>query len=633
MLMNFFGFKHTISSFKELLSNKSLEVEEIKDALKNGLEINAIDEHGDTFLHYAIKHHFLKAAKALVESGIDVDIKDNNNNTPIYLSVEKSYKTIIQAIVQTKRVDLSQLKDNRSLLQDAILQGNKEIVNIFLKTNINKNHIDAHGRNIMFDAIANGNERLIDNILDVEDLKLNVVDNNGETILHEKNVIENDKLAIKLIKKGADPTILDTNQKSYLLHVALRGMETEAIIDAALESGVNINSSVRNKNSILMEIMFSFARLSEDESDRRDDLMAMASKLVKKGVNVSATNDKGETVLFNAARKHDIQACSFLLKEDTPVNIKNNKGNTVLSELVFNGIKSLDIIYLLLKYGADASHKNKTNQTISEIVNELILYVHGNIETINIPDDKINSNGQYMRLLEVILEISSFNVNTISSEGEPLFFKSLLFGNRPLFELYCKHGININTVNSRGNSIFSRYVGKMSSLESLPKDFRDVVIMLLDKKININYQDETGKTVLSKLISSHNMDAFRILFAVTRFNFFLQDNHGYTIIHDCVSTANVNFVKLVDQIVPKLKNIPDNIGILPITYAAIFAEQELVLKLIDLKSDFTSGIRIPKLVKQKFIPLLKNLDELKSENKDVSYKLNILKDQIRRDFQ
>jgi ankyrin repeat protein len=128
------------------------------------------------------------------------------------------------------------------------------------------------------------------------------------------------------------------------------------------------------------------------------------------------------------------------------------------------------------------------------------------------------------------------------------------------------------------------------------------------------------------------MPAFRILFSVSKFNFMLQDNRGFTLIHDCISTSNITIIKLIDQLEPKLKNIPDNIGLLPIAYAAIFGNLKLVLTFMNLGSNFTSNKVLSSGAKKKFAPLLKNLDKLQSEDTNELHKLNILKEQILRDF-
>jgi len=633
MLKSLFNKKYTIEMFRDMIKQRPPDLDEMQKAIDSGIDIDFMDKKGETFLHYTIKKNLTACAKFLIEHGINVNELDSEEYSPIYLAIAKSNRIITQALIDTKKINLNQLKDNRTLLQDAILQGERSIVNMLLQTNIDRNHIDNQGRNILFDAIGNGNQRIIEMILELDDLDANVIDIEGKTILHQSTVLKDDELAIQLIQNGADPTILDAEDKSYLLHIALRGGDTEAIIDAALEAGFNINSYVRNKNSILMEIMFSFAKLSRSEMDRRDELMAMASSLVKKGIDVNAVNAQGETVLFDAVRRLDIQACAFLLKEKTPVNTVNNEGNTVLSEIIYEGIQALDIVCLLLRHGADLKYKNEFNQTIIEVVDELVLYSHGNIENTHYDNKHIHRDGQYMRLLKDMLEMSNYSINSLTSDGEPLFFKSLLYGNRPLFTLYYNHGININAVNIRGNNIFARYAGKMASQDVLPKEYRDIIIMLIDKKVDINITNKDGKSILSQLVGLQNMHAFRILLSVTKFDLMVQDNRGFTIIHDCISSSNVTVIRIINQIEPKLKNVPDNIGLLPIAYAALFGNLPLVLLLMDLESNFTSNKILSNAAKMKFKPLLANLSKLESEDANINHKLDVLKEQIIKDFQ
>ena len=632
MLNKLFNKKYTTETFQKLLSSKPVNLKEIKRALDNSMDINTINENGDSFLHYCIKKGLTSSAKLLISEGIDISSTDSTDCTSLYLAIDKSNKTITKLLLAKPGININELNNNRTLLQEAVLQGDISIITMLLSTNIDKNHIDNRKRNVLFDAIANGNEKVIDTILSIKDLDLNIYDFENKTILHQDNILKDKELALKLISKGADPTLLDGDDKNYLLYTSLAGTIDDDIIEASINAGFNINKQLRDRNSILMEIMFAFSKLSDAEQERRDDLLAIASNLVDKGIDVNALNAKGETVLFNAVRKRDLRACAFLLKKKTPINVVNAKGETVLSECVVHGIQCLDIIFLLLRNGADISHVNKYKKSIIEILNELILYTHGNIDSIYIPDTLIDKDGQYMRLLKEILENTKYDVNHLCSTGEPLFFKSLLFGNRPLFTLYYNHGVNINTVNTQGNTIFARYVGKMASLDELPDDYRDVVIMLIDKKVDINKRDENGKTIFSQIITSNNMNAFRVLFALNKFDFFIQDNKGFTLIHDCIATSNETVIKLIDQIKPSLKNISDKIGLLPITYAALFGNLKLVMLFINLESNFTSAKKLSQPAKERFKPLLVNLDKLVSDDDNIQHKLDVLKEQIIKDF-
>ncbi len=602
MIKNLFNKKYTVATFEKLLFTKPIDLKEIQKAIDSGIDIHKKDNK-NTYLHKAIEKNLSSCAELLINNGIDVILEDNNNHTPIFLAISKGNRTITQALLKTKKIDLDQLHGNRSLIQDAVIHGERQILQLILEygKGSNINHIDAKGRNIIFDAVIDNNEQIIDIILTVDNLNLNILDGEGQTILHLKQVFANDELAKKLIQHGANPTILGNEEKSYLLHVVLDNIGTEDIVTVAVESGFDLNTPLKDNNSILMEITKVFIATDVLDIERREHLISMTR---------------------------------VLLEHEADANFINNEKESVLSKLVYRGVLDWDLTSLFLQYGADLSHQNRADQTIVEIISDLTLFTHENIHRVSpdIDTELIAEGAQYIIFLQKILDISEFNINIMSSEDEPLFFKSLLFGHRPLFTLYCKYKIRINSVNRRGNNLFSRYVGKMSSFDTLPKDFREVVGMLVDKKISVNAQDKNGKTMLSKLITANNMQAFRVLFDVTHFDYMLTDNRGFTILHNCISSSNLTIIKLVDANEPKLKNIPDNMGILPITYAALFGQVDLVLEFIALESTFSSNKPIPKTAKVKFIPLLANLNKLVDENPNKQHLLDTLKEQILKDF-
>jgi hypothetical protein len=64
--------------------------------------------------------------------------------------------------------------------------------------------------------------------------------------------------------------------------------------------------------------------------------------------------------------------------------------------------------------------------------------------------------------------------------------------------------------------------------------------------------------------------------------------------HTAIWNAQYQVMKKIHLIDKDCVNIPDIYGILPMTYAAILGNQELVLLLIYLNANVKSGIKIPK---------------------------------------
>ena len=114
----------------------------------------------------------------------------------------------------------------------------------------------------------------------------------------------------------------------------------------------------------------------------------------------------------------------------------------------------------------------------------------------------------------------------------------------------------------------------------------------------------------------------------------IQDLQGRTVIHNAVWSKKTSIVKKIYTISPISINIVDNYEILPITYAALLGNQELVITLLHLNSNISGRKRISEKAIKKFSPMLKNLKKLKIGIEDFGLikKIDILILQIVKDF-
>ena len=99
-------------------------------------------------------------------------------------------------------------------------------------------------------------------------------------------------------------------------------------------------------------------------------------------------------------------------------------------------------------------------------------------------------------------------------------------------------------------------------------------------------------------------------------------------------SSYLELLKIVYGVDRNIQAISDNFNILPITYAALLGNKNIVTEFLKRNTILTSGKKIPKAAKIKFQPMLKNLINLVTdldENDDLR-KLSIFKDQVERDF-
>jgi ankyrin repeat protein len=413
-------------------------------------------------------------------------------------------------------------------------------------------------------------------------------------------------------------------------------MEAKELIHASLKAGNDVNSRVSNNNSILMELIAASSKLNEKETDRRKSLLNISKVFLKKGIEINAIDDNGETALFRAVRTYDIELISFLLSQGIDINIRNKDYETVLSIIVYQGIEYIDILFLLLRYKADPTIKNENHKTLYEILNELVLHTH-NKKIIKDEKvlSKINQSGQYLLVLKELLQTNTQKLDYHDSKGDPLFFEPLLNDHFPMFKLYIKNGLFINNKNKRGHNIFFEYVLKVFENDNENIDFQNNISMLISSKLDQNFQDYDGSTVVHKIMNtSCNINLFDTLTQIVLFDYGITDTLGRTVMHTAIWNAQYQVMKKIHLIDKDCVNIPDIYGILPMTYAAILGNQELVLLLIYLNANVKSGIKIPKQALEKFTPMLKNLNSLKTEIycEDTLSKIDIVIDQVKADF-
>lgn len=607
MLQKLFKKKEPASErfLKELLK-KDCDTKTLEKLLgKNEVNINHQDQNGDTFLHIALKTKKVKNVSWLLSQKIKTDITNKDNLTAFDIAVSHQNHRIAKTLLSTSKVNLNK-KDNfgRTALQDSVILGDHEMAKILLEGGANINAKNNNNRNVIYDALAYGNSEFLEYLLSFKNVELNNLDTNKDSILTHKTVKENDDIAIMLIKNGADPTLINSDGKNFLCNYALKGIDALDVINTIIKCGFNINSKTANGHTVLMELIEKALILHKKEDEQeRQSILALANALLNKGLDPNIVNNKGETALFHAIRFNDEQIVDLLLSYNIDVNIKNSKKQTPLSVAVYQGGKSFNIIQKLLKNNADSTVKNFKNKTLFESLNEILLH----------PQIDNTRYEQYLKILKEMLAYNQKDLNYLNSIGQPLFYRPLASNNITVFRMYVKAGLDLFKLNKNGHNLFFEYVVKVFEDNNPNIDFQSALSILVSSKLNHNMQDETGWTAVSKVIVTTpcNLNLFKTLIKVVKFDYTLSDKLGRTPMHSAVWKGRADIVKLINFVDPNIKETPDNYGILPIVYAALLGNQNLVSTFISIKSKSTiENSYISQAAINKFKPMLKNLSKL-----------------------
>lgn len=635
-MLRLFSKKFTNKSLLDELLKKNVDEKKLNEILNSRqVSINYFDKDGNNFLSICLKNSQFKSALWLIDNNINLNMPDQDLKYPIDIAIEKNNLTIVKAILDKGNTDLNRKdKYGRTMLQNSVLFGYYTISKILIQYGTDVNSVDLNKRNVIFDAISFGDEKCIETLIAIKELELNNIDINQETIMHHPLIKKNSPLAKVLIESGAQTTIKDKNGKTFLCNTALKGIEYYDLVDTALKHGADINSTVGNNNTILIELISVIVKL--EDGDYKTSLLSVCTNLIVAKIDKNAINDSGETALMIAVKASNIELVKFLLSYGVSTDIQNHNGETALFEAVYKGIENINIILLLLKYKANTLITNNRNETIYEALNNIILHIN---EKCYLEDKsivkKLDHEGQYMSILIDLLKWDKRSLNFLDSNGDPLFFKPLCYDVPSLFKLYIKQGLDVHNKNSLNQNIFFAYVYHVFENDLEHINFQSNLSMLLSAKVDHNETDESGWSVVDKIIGTKcNINTFNTLLRIVRFDYGSVDNLGRSMLHTTVWFDNHHALKSIHRKDDRVLNISDTYGILPITYAALLGNQKLVLLFISLNTNVKSTIDIPKAAIEKFSPMLKNLDKLKDniDDEDTIRKINIVIDQVQRDF-
>lgn len=634
MLQKLFGKKSfTIENFIEELFRENLNTKWIEEALETkSIDINYQDKSGDTFLMMCLKKKRYDVASWLLEKNADPSIKNNEYKTAIDIAIEKNKLQIVEELLKHPKLDINQ-KDNygRSLLQNMVVSGNLSMAKTLIKNGANINALDGKKRHIMYDALSYGDHSFVEYLLSLKNIELNDIDDDGNTLMQHPQIEQNDLLAKDLLIAGCNPTVLNSKGESYLFKTALRGKEAEPIIEVALIHGANVNEKTLSNNTIMMELFLKATQFEKKDEAKKQSVLRTIKKMLHHRGDINALDAKGESGLFTAVKLRSMEFINFLIDSGIDPNIQNHQGETVLEYLVYDDMKYADILKTLLSYGIDPKLKNKKGQSAFEILTNIILHINGNNP---LTDDKlialIDPDGLYLQVVRLLLENEKsqveddkFILEVYDSHGDPLFFKPLMKDTFSLFSVYTKYPINLHMLNKQGHNIFYAYVLKTfeDNISNILvcKSFQNNISSLISRKVNQNFKDALGWTVLHKITSTPcDPKLFDILTKTVRFDYSVADNLGRTVIHNAVWGNKPDVIRLVHKVSPETINLIDIYHIPPLYYAALLGSQSLVLQFLDLGALVTTSKKIDAKAIKKFSPMLKNLEKLTEKVTDLT---------------
>jgi len=331
--------------------------------IQAGMNVNLLAAPGKqdgvskSALHCAAIKGNVALTNSLIKQGADVNLADEDGNTPLYYSAKYTNRgqdngnggLDVANILISNHADLNKAGAAGPPLIAAITSNNFELADLLIEKGANAKGTAKDGSTALISLVMQfrGAKDVVERakLLVNAGVDVNAENKNGVTALAAAcRNNSNGALIEALLELGADPNIVSNGQSAITL--ALSNPETFKLL---VKHGANLNSKFNGQTLLHQSISYG-------SSSPTLSLLLSTGK-----VDVNTKNDAGETALYMAVTRGNINATQQLLVHGANPDLTNNALDTPLIRAVNNN--SVEIVRTLIEYNANVNAKDATNHT------------------------------------------------------------------------------------------------------------------------------------------------------------------------------------------------------------------------------------------------------------------------------
>eukprot|EP00818_Percolomonas_sp_WS_P005245 CAMPEP_0117442724 /NCGR_PEP_ID=MMETSP0759-20121206/4306_1 /TAXON_ID=63605 /ORGANISM="Percolomonas cosmopolitus, Strain WS" /LENGTH=717 /DNA_ID=CAMNT_0005234635 /DNA_START=185 /DNA_END=2338 /DNA_ORIENTATION=- len=367
---------------------KSGHLDQVKQSLDQGADINARDEKDKTCLILACLNGHLPVVKYLVEDrGADMEEKDENGDNCLMLACYNGHLPVVKYLVEENNVNIEEKGQNGlTCLIWACYSGHLPVIKYLVEErnanvdenthngdtcliwasnngllpvvkylveegNANIEETNHNGDTCLLLACINGHLPVVKYLVEERNADVEVTNHNGDTCLIW--ACHNDHLpVVKFLveERGANIEEKDHNGLTCLMGTCQIG-HLPVVKYLVEERGANIGEKCLNGFSCLMLACC-------------DGRLPVVKYLVEeKNTNIEEKNDNGDTCLLLACYNGHLPVVKYLVEErNANIKEKNHNGDTCLFLACFTG--HLPVVkYLVEERNANVEEKNPDGDT------------------------------------------------------------------------------------------------------------------------------------------------------------------------------------------------------------------------------------------------------------------------------
>ena len=582
------------------LYNAIFSPESMKLLLKAKANVRAKDSEGRTPFYYAVEFAATSSIPLLLDAGADIEAKNANGWTPLLQAAIHPYYECIIVLLE-KRADVKPL--------EVLLYPTAEMKSKFDKENPPLPPLLVA---VLLDRPETFKKLLKDGA------KLETKDT---SILHTAIALDNPKAIQTLLDAGADRKILNRHGHT-LLHVAasygsLKAMQT------LLAAGFEVDEKDRSGKTALQYLA------------HRGPKPALQA-LIDAGADIEAKDKQTDPPLVCAAQGHNVERLRMLIDAGAKLDTKGGSGTTALAITIEQG--NIKAIKMLLDAGADKTVVDQTGCSPLHIavgkkklsyrfgpfdpkwklverqnaILHLLIEAKCNLEAT----DRDKQTPLHHAVLwnhpearKVLIDAGA-NLEAKDKEGATPLHYAALYGDLKAFKALLDAGADIEAKDKIGGTPLHRAAaglrwpelyGDGSHLNNC-RSYIDhqayeaccgrVTEFLIEKKVDLNAQDDQGRTPLHYAASADYASATEKLLAAGA-NFKAKDKKGrsplcYAILADNGRTAN-RLIEAGADIEPEAKTKGERYHTTLLHFAAGSGRNDVVKKLLDAGAELNAA--------------------------------------------
>ena len=572
--------------FEELLKD-DMDIDKIEKYINKGVNINKKDEKGQTILFSLVAKRKLEALKILIKNGANLTLEDLHRKTVLDEAVDRNDGMMIRFLLDNGFNINHKNNSGRTIFQNVAHMGNNKIFQIFMKYNADFNIKDSHGKTVLFDAVEGGNLDILKDVINNTN-NLNILDENHQNALFSAVIKDDISLATELILNGINVNFLDKDGQNVLFNAILQGAKNLPLIELLIKKGINLNIVDNYHKNLIDEILYVFDLQKNPPKEldgkykivtEEKEYLPLGFLFLEHGLEIDKIDESGKTTLQKAVENKNFTNAEFLLNCGADVNICDEFEKNIVHKEILKGYSNYKMIDFLVSHGANIDARDLDEKGIVDDIIEIIAIIKGFKKPNTFFSNEIKYDEKYDILLKKVLTYRP-NIERQRLDGTNILFDMVMYNDFETLKTIINYGINLNIKDKRGYTplIYMVEEGLKISDKKEKDSFIERLIYFLKYRVNIDAQDNDGRTVIHKAVIANDLVVLEKLLT-KKADLSIRDIHGRTALHHTQWHGNYKIARWLIAAGADM-NLPDNSGFTLLNYAAIFGHTRLIVALI-----------------------------------------------------